>query len=142
MRVLELVVRISIVFIGLSCMQPASGSGPVDTSKTTPPSGNSREADWAAIEALENQAKAIAKTTGCARDAECRSAPVGNRGCGGPRYYIAYCAATTDSVALFRKLDEVKAAENAFNAKYNVVSTCEFRMPPAVGVASGVCAAR
>lgn len=103
---------------------------------------NSQEADWAAIVALENQAKAVAKTTGCLKDAECRSAPVGNRGCGGPRYYIAYCAATTDSVALFRKLDEVKAAENAYNRKYDVVSTCEFRMPPAVGIAGGACAAK
>lgn len=117
----------------LACMQPAAGN---------PPPANSQEADWATIVALENQAKAVAKTAGCSNESECRSAPVGNRACGGPRYYIAYCAATTDSVALFRKLDEVKAAEDAFNKKYGLVSTCEFRMPPAVGIVSGACAAK
>src|SRR5688500_19686727 len=88
-----------------------------------------QESDWAAIVRLEDQAKVIAKTSGCSSVSQCRTAPVGNRACGGPRYYIAYCAATTDSVALFRKLDEVAAAENAFNRKYQLASTCEFRMP-------------
>ncbi len=119
--------------VALACMQPSTGN---------PPPAKSQEADWAAIVALENQAKAAAKTTGCSSESQCRSAPVGNRACGGPRYYIAYCAATTDSVALFRKLDEVKAAENAFNTKYGLASTCEFRMPPEVGIVGGGCVAR
>jgi len=101
----------------------------------------SRESDWAAIVRLEDQAKAIAKTSGCSSVSECRTAPVGNRACGGPRYYIAYCAATTDSVALFRKLDEVASAENAYNRKYQLVSTCEFRMPPPLTLSGGECQA-
>lgn len=127
--------RALILVTTLACMQPAAGSAPRD-------SVNSQESEWAAIVALEDQAKAIAQTTGCSTDSQCRAAPVGNRACGGPRYYIAYCAASTDSVALFRKLDEVKAAEDAFNRKYGLASTCEFRMPPAVGVTAGVCSAR
>lgn len=111
-----------------ACVQPA------------PPRG--QEGEWAAIVALEAEAKAIAKTTGCANDAQCRSAPVGARACGGPRYYLPYCAATTDSAALFRKLDEVAAAERAFNTKYQIGSTCEFRMPPTVGIVNSACAAR
>lgn len=100
-----------------------------------------RDSDWAAIVRLEDQAKAIAKTTGCSSVSACRTAPVGNRACGGPRYYLAYCSATTDSVALFRKLDEVAAAENAFNRKYQVVSTCEFRMPGPLTLSGGECRA-
>ena len=99
----------------------------------------SQESDWAAIVRLEDQAKAIAKTSGCSSVSQCRTAPVGNRACGGPRYYIAYCAATTDSVALFRKLDEVASAENAYNRKYQLVSTCEFRMPPPLTLSGGEC---
>lgn len=121
------------------CMQPSVPSG---DSPSSPGSGakSTQESDWAAIVALEDQAKALAKTTGCASSSECRSAPVGNRACGGPRYYIAYCVVSTDSVALFRKLDEVKSAENAFNTKYKLVSTCEFRIPPQVGIVNSVCA--
>jgi hypothetical protein len=114
-------------FTAAACGQiPINGSG-------------SQESDWAAIVRLEEQARAIAKTTGCSSASECRTAPVGNRACGGPRYYVQYCSASTDSVALFRKLDEVAAAENAYNRKYNVASTCEFRMPPTVTYSGGEC---
>jgi hypothetical protein len=112
---------------------PFSGSGAVVA--------GSQQGDWAAIVKLEDNAKAIAKVAGCA-SSECRAAPVGSRACGGPRYYIPYCAKTTDSVALYRKLDEVAKAERAYNAKYKLVSTCEFRMPPLVEAIGGSCVAK
>jgi len=49
-----------------------------------------QQSDWAAIEKLEGEAKALAKTSGCDASADCRAAPVGSRACGGPRYYIPY----------------------------------------------------
>jgi hypothetical protein len=98
-----------------------------------------QKTDWDQIVALENQAKALVKTDGCSSAGECRTAPVGSRACGGPRYYLVYCSRTTDSAALFRKLDAVAAAEREFNAKYQIVSTCEFRMPPTVALSGGTC---
>lgn len=135
-------IRIStIVIVSVSaCAQPAPGNG--GSADTTPPaSGRStgEQSDWASILRLEDQAKAIAKSSGCARVSECRTAPVGNRACGGPRYYIAYCSTTTDSVKLFRKLGEVAEAENAYNRKYGIASTCEFRMPGPINLAGGEC---
>lgn len=129
--------------IASACVQPPmNGSGNGDSARSLPDAQpGSREADWAAIVRLEDQAKAIAKTSGCSTVSQCRTAPVGNRACGGPRYYIAYCSTATDSAALFRKLDEIVAAENAYNRKYQLVSTCEFRMPPEVRLAGGSCAA-
>ena len=91
---------------------------------------------------MEEQAKALVRANGCASDDQCRTAPVGSRGCGGPRYYLAYCARSTDSAALFRKLAEVEVAERAYNTKYQIGSTCEFRMAPAVGLTNGACAAK
>jgi hypothetical protein len=135
----------SAAFLSAGCMQastPSDGSGAAN-----PPSGNqgasgSQEADWAAILKLEDQAKGIAKTTGCSSSGECRSAPVGSRACGGPRYYIPWCAKSTDSAALYSKLDEVAKAEQAYNKKYNVMSTCEYRLPPHAGIAAGACTAQ
>jgi hypothetical protein len=101
-----------------------------------------QKADWAQIVNLENQAKALVKTEGCSSAAQCRTAPVGSRACGGPRYYLVYCAQTTDSAALFQKLDAVARAERAYNARYNVVSTCEFRMPPTAALSGGSCQAQ
>lgn len=81
---------------------------------------------------LEQEARALAKTEGCASVGACRTAPVGWRGCGGPRTYVVYCAASTDTVALFRKLEELEDAERAYNASSGMISTCEYRMPPGV----------
>jgi hypothetical protein len=101
-----------------------------------------QKADWAQIVALENEAKALVKTDGCSSAGECRTAPVGSRACGGPRYYLVYCSRTTDSAALFRKLDAVAAAEREFNSRYQIVSTCEFRLPPKVALTGGSCQAQ
>ncbi len=101
-----------------------------------------KEGDWSAIEQIEAQARAIAKTSGCTASSQCRTAPVGNRACGGPRYYLPYCAATTDSAALFAKLAEVAKAENDYNRKYGLASTCEFRMPPLVEAVGVSCVAK
>jgi uncharacterized DUF497 family protein len=98
-----------------------------------------QKTDWAQIVSLEDQAKALVKTDGCSSAGECRTAAVGSRACGGPRYYLVYCSRTTDSAALFRKLDAVAASEREFNAKYQIVSTCEFRLPPKVALSGGSC---
>lgn len=122
----------------LGCAQPTTKGS---DSPSPPRTGgqSTRESDWAAILRLEGEAKALAKTSGCSSVSQCRSAPVGNRACGGPRYYLAYCALTTDSIALFRKLAEVARAETDFNRKYEVVSTCEFRMPSPLKLEAGAC---
>ena len=118
---------------------PATGTKPGGKQSDLTPA---QQADWNAIEHLEAQAKALAIVTGCASASECRSAPVGSRACGGPRYYIPWCAKTTDSTALYKKLAEVSAAEQAYNQKYNLASTCEFRMPPLVESSAGSCVAK
>ncbi|MGI9141092.1 MAG: hypothetical protein ACR2GJ_08290 [Gemmatimonadaceae bacterium] len=134
---------IAAIIVISACVQPPVNGGDSGDSASPPASAQpgTQEADWAAIVRLEGQAKAIAKTSGCASVSECRTAPVGNRACGGPRYYMAYCSLSTDSVTLFRKLDEVAAAENAYNRKYQVMSTCEFRMPGELTLSGGECKA-
>ena len=101
-----------------------------------------QKTDWDQILALENQAKALVKADGCSSSDQCRTAPVGSRACGGPRYYLVYCAKTTDSAALFAKLKEVSAAEEQYNKRYQLASTCEFRMPPKVALIGSSCQAQ
>lgn len=90
---------------------------------------------------LENQARALAITAGCSSVDQCRSAPVGSKSCGGPRYYLPYCSLTTDSAALFRTLDELATKERAYNRERGIVSTCEFIGPPALTLSGGECKA-
>jgi hypothetical protein len=92
-----------------------------------------------ALRRLEREAIALARADGCRSVDQCRSAPVGNRPCGGPRYYIAYCALTTDSTALFAKLAELARAEAEYNRKNGLMSTCEMRLPSELALSAGSC---
>jgi hypothetical protein len=100
-----------------------------------------QKSDWNQIVALENKAKALVRTDGCSSADQCRAAPVGSRACGGPRYYLVYCAKTTDSTALFNKLKAVAEAEQEYNKRYQLASTCEFRMPPQISLVANSCQA-
>ncbi len=113
-----------------------SPSAPAATPPATTPPG-----DAALIARLEREARALARADGCSSAAACRTAPVGSRPCGGPRDYVVFCAATTDTVELFAKLAELRRVEEAYNREQGMMSTCEFRSPPGVGLAGGVCRA-
>ena len=131
-----------IAILVVSCTQAPLNSedtsaAPRSGSNTAAP--GTQQGDSAAIDKLEQEANAIAKTNGCSSSGDCRTAPVGSRACWGPRYYLPYCARSTDSAALFSKLEEVAAAEKAYDSKYHIMSTCEFRMAPAVESVAGVC---
>ena len=121
-----------------------SGTSTGGAAKSTSGSGGAgrvttAEDDTTRIRRLEAEARALAKVTGCNESDQCRTAPVGHRPCGGPRTYLPYCALTTDSAALFRKLEQLAAAERDYNAKRGIGSTCDFRSPPPVEAASGTC---
>jgi hypothetical protein len=126
----------------VACSQGSSGVMPAGPNGDKIVFTGDQKADWAQIVALEDQAKALVKADGCNSAGECRTAPVGSRACGGPRYYLVYCSKTTDSAALFQKLDAVANAERAYNERYQVGSTCEFRMPPTVALSGGSCKAQ
>lgn len=132
-------VFLAISIVVLACSQSTPGGVPAGPGGDRIILTGDQKADWEQIVALENQAKALLKADGCTSAGECRTAPVGSRACGGPRYYLVYCSRTTDSAALFRKLDAVAQAERDYNSRYNMVSTCEFRMPPTVVLTGGSC---
>jgi hypothetical protein len=135
-------VLFAMVTVPAACSQGAPGGAPSGPDGDKIVLTGDQKADWAQIVALEDQAKALAKTDGCSAAAQCRTAPVGSKACGGPRYYLVYCSRTTDSTALFRKLDAVAAAEREYNTRYKIVSTCEFRLPPRVALNGGSCQAQ
>ena len=132
-----------------SCAAPApkpADSSPVETGAVRPvtrpaPKAGDREWDQAVIDQLARDARALANPEGCQNAGMCRTAPLGVKACGGPREYVVYCSATTDSVALFQKLDELARAERAFNERYEIASTCELRVEPAIALVGQGCRA-
>jgi len=133
------VVSLAALVLLAACAQaPATNDLSASEPGVMPPE-TQQERDWAEIEQLEDEAKAMAHAGGCASPAGCRIAPVGNRACGGPRYYLVYCAVATDSVALHRTLDEVARAETEYNQEYDISSTCELLLPPEILVTDREC---
>lgn len=124
----------------------SAGSGPAPSAAAPAGSGTAAAPaapagdDTSTIARLEREARALAHAEGCTAG-ECRTAPVGQRPCGGPRTYVVYCAAKTDSAALFAKLAELARAEDAYNRRNQMASTCEFREPPATKIENGSCVA-
>ena len=122
---------------GYACASPA----PRGADSSTP---NDQRAvdDTTRLARLERDARALVRTTGCDAGTSCRSAPVGWRACGGPREYVVYCAASTDTVALLRTLEELRRAEAEHNERTGMASTCEMRLAPDIVVRGGRCEAR
>lgn len=145
-------VRIGSALLAFFLLAACSSAAPEDaTSTPQPPASSTGEpgvlvsTDTAVdpvVRRLEREAIALARTNGCSTAEQCRSAPMGNRPCGGPRYYVPYCPLTTDTAALFAKLKEVVAAENEYNRREGLMSTCEFRTAPELELAAGACRAR
>lgn len=104
--------------------------------------GPTREEAQSELAQLEADARAVANADGCSRPGDCRSAPVGARACGGPRTHLVYCATTTDTLELARRLERLRRAEVAFNLRHGIVSTCEHVTPPQTELAGGTCRAK
>jgi hypothetical protein len=123
--------------IVLACASPAQRGADSST-----PDRQTAVDDTSRIAQLERDARALVRTTGCGADSACRTAPMGWRACGGPRDYVVYCAASTDTIALLRTLEELERAEREYSERTGMVSTCEMRLPPNVGLQGGSCSAR
>lgn len=122
------------LLIALLLIAPTCQSAPGEETPETLPSESGAPN-------LEAEARALADTTGCTDADACRTAPVGVKACGGPRDYLVYCATTTNTVALFAKLEELRRAEEAANRASGAVSTCEFVTPPGTELQGGSCRA-
>lgn len=124
---------------------PRPGASP-DTSKAgaKKPAGAAPQGaapTRAEVDRLYARARALARTEECSTPSECRAAPAGSRGCGGPSEYIVYCPARTDVARLTAVLAQLERTEKAYNVAHQVGSTCEMREPPTVTLENGRCAA-
>ena len=118
---------------------PQPPPAPVTAAPAPSPDAGDAQEDTSLLARLTHEVQDLTHDEGCTTAGACRTAPIGSAPCGGPRAYIVYCPATTDTVALFAKLAELARAEEAFNRASGMVSTCELRMPPNVTVQGGRC---
>lgn len=112
-----------------------------DSAGAIAPRGGDQASDQAVIDRLKAEAKALAHVDGCTAASQCAVQALGERACGGADEYVVYCPRSTDVAALRRKADTLARAARAFNAKYEIASTCEYRVAPAPQLVGGSCRA-
>lgn len=133
-------------FVVIACARSNQGAsdtslGGPDTSAAADQGQESETELRAEVERLEQRLRSLAKADGCESTGSCKTVPVGERACGGPREYVIYCATTTDEPALLAVADSLRQAEIKYNTATGAVSTCEYRLPPTVILSGDRCVA-
>jgi hypothetical protein len=72
---------------------------------------------------------AFAHSAGCNGSSECRFRALGVKACGGPTEYVVY-STNLDTAQLIRMISEYNAAEQVYNRKWGIVSSCSAPPPP------------
>ena len=88
----------------------------------------------ARVAELEDSIDELISDGSCATDS-CESAAVGAKACGGPEYYVVYCADGVDEAELTDLIDEHRQLSELLNQS----SDCEFVEAPEIHWSGGVC---
>ena len=78
-------------------------------------------------------AASMVNTTPCTNSAEWSFAAIGSKACGGPLGYIAY-SLKIDVPEFLKKVENYTKAQEAYNKKWGVFSTCDMMILPPSGV--------
>ena len=97
------------------------------------------EGDRAQLEKMRQEIDALIGDAAGASIADCRSAAIGSKPCGGPWAYIVYSASSTDPTELANRLAEYNALEAEMNVLYGYVSDCSIPNMPVLVFRDGRC---
>jgi hypothetical protein len=75
----------------------------------------------------------------CDGTPECRAMAFGAKPCGGPRSYLVYSTAVSDSVTLAEAVRQFTERDAANNEALGLMSDCMFVTEPQVACTSGIC---
>ena len=78
---------------------------------------------------LLSEIERLATSKSCEDASEWSYTSYGEKACGGPVGFVAY-ATTIDTVAFLQKVEAHRAAEQAFNIKWGIISTCDTPAEP------------
>lgn len=87
------------------------------------------EEDARRLEALFQEIQSMAESQPCEDASIWTFRDYGSKACGGPVGYIAY-PTTIDTGAFLEKIEAHRAAQQAFNEKWDVISDCSFPAQP------------
>nr|WP_315258468.1 hypothetical protein [uncultured Flavobacterium sp.] len=100
----------------------------------------SQESDDQNLSEMQTEiiAASMVNTTPCTNSAEWSFVAIGSKACGGPLGYIAY-SLKIDVPEFLKKVENYTKAQEAYNKKWGVFSTCDMmiRPPSGIGCANG-----
>jgi hypothetical protein len=128
------------VLLALGCAAPPE-SERAEPSSEPPPQPASQQAPRT-LEEARARIDSVIGDAAASTLSECALAPLGVRPCGGPRAYLAYSTAETDSAALRALLAVYERLDRERNEAQGLVSTCELMLPPDLALENGRCVTR
>ena len=99
------------------------------------------EGDQAKLMKMRQEIDALIGDAAGASIADCRSAAIGSKPCGGPWEFLVYSVSSTDSTALASRLAEYNAFEAEMNELYGYLSDCSIPNIPVLAYKDGRCIA-
>jgi hypothetical protein len=97
--------------------------------------------DTTDLATLRARALALIGEPRCENESQCRLIAFGSKPCGGPRQYLVYSVATTDSVQLAAAVLRYNARDAELNRLQGRISDCMMVTPPRLRVVNGRCEA-
>ena len=91
--------------------------------------GMTQEKEAQNLSVMFSEIALLAASVTCEDASEWSYTSYGEKACGGPVGFIAY-ATTIDTVAFLQKVEVHRAAEQAFNKKWGIISTCDAPAEP------------
>ncbi|WP_142785333.1 lipocalin family protein [Changchengzhania lutea] len=88
-----------------------------------------QEQDHRELMILFNEFQELASRFSCTNASDWAFTAYGSKACGGPQGYIAY-STHIDTAIFLQKVDAYTQAENEYNVKWGIVSTCDIQNPP------------
>jgi len=116
-----------------------AGFGPLSCARKQ--AAVSERADTLSSDALRESIAQQVGTATCSSPAVCRTLALGSKPCGGPRQYLVYSLAVTDSARLAADAARYNQAEAQRNREKGLVSDCSMLLQPQVSCVSRRCVA-
>lgn len=132
------------ILILISCTAcTTDAAGPATGTRTAPVQGHAAVAAPAERAGQQSptlgQIRALIGSAACTESAQCRTVPIGARGCGGPEMYLPWSTAQTKPDALQALAERYKAERQAQIQARGEVSDCRFAVDPGAVCRAGVC---
>lgn len=78
-------------------------------------------------------------TAACSQTAECRTIPIGHKGCGGPEGYLAWSTASSNEARLRQRVEAYNTARQAEVQQSGRISNCMMEVDPGARCEAGRC---